>query len=199
MDVFLEVVRGEFVQGVLAALVLAMLAFLARAVTRIFVQVVSRTREFDIRGTWIGECWLPSYKDHKGLEIWSYARSGDRIRFSFYSYDGPGRRPKKWLGSGIFRNNILSGFYYQAHSQTYESGSITLQIRELRLMGAFSQFDANEVGEPLHISRDYKQARVALTQWQKLRMAVGLSPLLEYEEVRALLNRAFGTPVDASQ
>jgi hypothetical protein len=146
---------------------------------------------FNLSGIWIGACSMPSYGNTESLEIWRYSRSRGRIKLTFYAYTSDTSEIHTWSGAGVFRGTKFSAYYYENNRNTYESGVLALEARNLALRGIYAQFDPKAQKESLYVSkRDYIQNRISLPFWRRLRMIVGLPPFATFGEVKRLYQAA---------
>jgi hypothetical protein len=175
----------EFAAGIAAVLLYPLLVEVARKPLNLLHRRLFGSSAFDVSGFWVGECWLPGYGENRRVEIWRYVLKGDRITLSFYSYDRlDAKAVGIWRGSGTFRASKLSAFYFEANADTYDSGTIALEVRGRRLIGAYTQFYVSEDREPLFTSPlDYAQTRVKLDFWPRMRAYFRLAPYKDFTEI----------------
>jgi hypothetical protein len=184
----------HFWTGVAVAAVVAFLHQTRDAAWSLFRRAWMTRRQFDLSGYWAGVCMLPSYAS-PSFELWRYSRSGDRVKLAFYSYSSEELRPEKWVGGGVFRGNKLSAYYYVNDADTPESGTITMELKGLRLKGVYAQFDPRVPDDPLFVSKKgYEQVRVRLMRRQRARMFFGLPPVARYQQAADLYAAASGRP-----
>jgi hypothetical protein len=176
----------HFWTGVAVAVGVAFLNQTRDAAWSLFQRAWMTRRRFDLSGYWAGTCMLPSYTSPT-FELWRYSRSGDRVKLAFYSYSSAELKPEKWLGGGVFRGNKLSAYYYVNDPDSPESGTVTLELKGLRLKGVYAQFDPKVPDDPLFVSKDpYEQVRVTLTRRQRARMFFGFPPVAKYQQAAEL-------------
>lgn len=185
-----HVKEPTFWKGIGVALLLAALAKIGQWLWNVVVQAWRSRQAFDIAGSWIGDCLLPSYQERQ-LEIWRYTRRGDDVKLRFFAYDPRDSKPRLWIGGGVYRGSKLSAYYYHLAQGTYESGVIALELKGLRLRGVYAQFDPKMKDEPLFVSQpDYTQQRIDLAFFPRMRMFFGFPPLPTYEEVKRFYDSA---------
>jgi hypothetical protein len=177
----------HFWTGVAVAVGVAFLNQTRDAAWSLFQRAWMTRRQFDLSGYWAGTCTLPSYTS-PSLELWRYSRSGDRVKLAFYSYSSAQPSPEKWIGGGVFRGNKLSAYYYLNHADSPESGTVTLEMKGLRLKGVYAQFDPQMPNDPLYVSKKgtYEQKRVTLTRRQRARIFFGFPPVAKYQQAAEL-------------
>jgi hypothetical protein len=185
----------HFWTGVAVAVAVAVLHQTRDAAWNFLRRALMTHGQFDLSGYWAGKCMLPSYTSPT-FELWRYSRSGDRVKLAFYAYNSPKPgsqepRPEKWVGGGVFRGNKLSAFYYVNDADSPESGTITMELKGLRLRGVYAQFDPNDPNDPLFVSETpsetpYEQVRVRLTRRQRARMFFGFPPVARYQQAAEL-------------
>jgi hypothetical protein len=176
----------HFWTGVAVAVAVAFLHQTRDAAWSVFRRAWMTHRQFDLSGYWAGTCMLPSYTTPT-LELWRYSRSGDRVKLAFYAYSSAELGPEKWIGGGVFRGNKLSAYYYLNDADTPESGTITMELKGLRLKGVYAQFDPKVPDDPLIVSENpYEQVRVRLTRRQRARMFFGFPPVAKYQQAAEL-------------
>jgi hypothetical protein len=194
-----HVASSDFWQGTAAAVVLAALAASCRRLWAFGIAWFASSNQFSIQGYWTGQCVLPSYAAPQ-IEIWHYSLAGQSLRLTFYAYDKSHPRPTKWRGSGVFRGAHLACSYYltgQSTKKTYEAGVMALRLRALKLQGVYAQFDPKVGDEPLYVSQSagddqYIQGQIELPVMARLRMRLGLSPFITYQEALSAHNVAMG-------
>jgi hypothetical protein len=176
----------HFWSGVAVAVVVAFLHQTRDMTWSLFRRAWMTRSQFDLSGCWAGICMLPSYTS-PSFELWHYSRSGDRVKLAIYSYSSAELRTEKWVGGGVFRGNKLSAYYYVNDADTPESGTITMELKGLRLKGVYAQFDPQVPDDPLFVSeKPYEQVRVRLTRSQRIRMFFGYPPVAKYQEAAEL-------------
>jgi hypothetical protein len=182
----------HFWTGVAVAVVVAFLHQTRDAAWSLFRRAWMTRSQFDLSGYWAGTCTLP-HLTSPTLELWRYSRSGGRVKLAFYSYNSAELKPEKWVGGGVFRGNKLSAFYYVNDVDTPESGTITMELKGLRLKGVYAQFDPHVPDDPLFVSEaPYEQVRVKLTWRQRVRMFFGFPPVAKYQQAAELYTAASG-------
>jgi hypothetical protein len=179
-----------FWKGIIVAVLVGLLAKTGQWLWGMIVETWRSRQAFDITGSWMGDCLLPSYTERQ-LEIWRYTRKGDDVKLKFFAYDPSGAPPSRWIGAGVYRGSKLSAYYYRLAQGTYESGVVALELKALGLKGMYGQFDPKVKEEPLYVSNaDYTQRRVELAFLPRMKMLFGLPPLPTYAEVKRLYGPA---------
>jgi hypothetical protein len=184
---FLENVTQSFFAGAATSLASALLLLVATKGVQSLSGRLSLDRDFDLKGYWVGRCWLPSYGGDEAIEIWRYWRTGPKVRFVFFAYENARDKPLRCVGRGIIRNGTFSAFYYEPRTASYESGALILRFKGMRLNGAYAQFDVKGEHEELYVGKDYQQHRLSLTAMQKLKMFFGAPPVPTHDAARSLL------------
>jgi len=183
----------SFWKGFVVPVLVALLAKIGLWLRDAIVEAWHTRHAFDISGTWIGDCWLPSYPEPQ-LEIWQYRRKGDQVKLKFFSYDPRNESPQKWLGGGVYRGSKFSAYYYMPAANTYESGVVALELKALGLKGVYAQFDPKTPDEPLYASQpDYQQRRIQLLFYPRLRMFLGAPPFGTHADVKKLFEAVYGS------
>ena len=127
-----------------------------------------------------------------------YSVAGDRVKLTFYSYSAD-LKPEKWVGGGVFRGDKLSAYYYVKDVNSSESGTITVEMKGVRLRGVYAQFDPADRRDPLFVSKKgYEQLRVRLTRRQRAWMFFGFPPEATEQDVENLLAAARGKEREAA-
>jgi hypothetical protein len=185
----------HFWTGVAVAVVVALLTQTRDAAWSLVKRAWGTRGQFGLSGFWAGTCMLPHFAS-PSLELWRYSLTGDRVKLVFYSYSSAELKPVKWVGGGVFRGNKLSAYYYVKDADTPESGTITMELKGLRLMGVYAQFDPKVPDDPLFVCKDpYEQVRVRLARRQRARMFFGFPPVATFQLVANLLAAASSRPV----
>ena len=185
----------EVAKGLILAIFLAAAGVFGHWLVKIVHQAWRSRKNFGISGFWIGTCWLPSNKETHCIEIWQYAVGGDSVTLKFFGYNSASPKINKCLGGGVFRGAMLSAYHYDFEKSTCESGVIALELRGMRLVGVYVQFDVDVDNEQLFVSEpDYVQRRVKLPFLSRMRMIVGLPPFLTYKEAKEVYEKVSPTP-----
>jgi hypothetical protein len=188
----------KFWTGVAVAVVVALLTKAGQMAWRLAVDAWNTRHQFGLSGFWAGACMLPTF-EKPTLELWYYSLAGDRVNLTFYSYSSAELKPVKWVGGGVFRGDKLSAYYYVKDVNSSESGTITVELKGLRLRGVYAQFDPNDRRNQLFVSKkDYEQLRVRLTRRQRAWIFFGFPPVATHQDVENLLAAARGNEKEAA-
>ncbi len=143
--------------------------------------------KFSITGIWIGICKLPSYPPAiEAIEIYRFVIKREHVSLTFFNYrsDVP---VSKYKGTGIYRGNMFSAFYYLPQKTSFESGVFVVRLSGLKLRGVYAQYDPR-AEEKLLVSprQQFELMRIQISFRARLRMWFGRPPFQTYSEVEKL-------------
>ena len=133
------------------------------------------TKSFSITGVWIGVCKMPRYES---IEVYRIVERKGKISFSFFSFRSDSSEVKRFVGSGIFRAQFLSAYYYAPKSGDHVSGVLSLQFSAGDLWGAFTQYTKNNSQLPK--PEEFNLTRIMISRFSQIRMIARLTPFQTY-------------------
>jgi hypothetical protein len=142
---------------------------------------------------------MPSFKGEWTNEVYRFVQKQDEVRFECYTYPSKGssRSSSHWKGSGVVQQGVISAYYLNTDTSSYESGTFILKVAHQCLKGRFFQHDERDEKNPLYISEyDYVLYRVQLPTLARLRMLFQRPPFSTNIWPKTALDRAVSA-VDA--
>jgi hypothetical protein len=178
--------------NVFAGAVWAVIAWLTWKTIRIIQHLFRVSRAYyRINGTWIGPCNLPRHSgDVEGIEIYHLNKRKENVTFSFFHYRPDTPKITRYEGAGVYRGEMLSGFYYVAESESSESGVLVLHKVGEMFKGGYAQYLPSGGMKLYQSSECFILRRIQISFWAQVKMLLHSPPFPSYAQAKKLYDAA---------
>ena len=182
--------------NVVASAIWAVLGVLGWRLT-LFLQHLFRVSRpyYRINGTWIGLCKLPRHHGEdqvevevEGIEIYQLKKRKENVIFSFFHYRPDTKQIVRYEGTGVYRGELLSAFYYIADSYKAESGVFVLRTVGELFKGFYAQYSSGM--KPYHSPEVFILRRIQISFWAQVKMLLHRPPFPGYAKAKELYDAA---------
>jgi len=96
----------------------------------------------------------------------------------------------RYEGAGIYRDGILSAFYYIAETQTSESGVFVLRKVGEKFKGVYAQYDVVADMKLFRSDENLILRRIQISLWAQVKMILRRPPFRCYLRAKDLYDKA---------
>ena len=188
--------QGSFWPGVwpsiVAGLILNALGWMLWGLWQVIKYLFKASRAYyRITGIWIAPCKLPRFPSNvEAIEIYRLNRTRENVAIRFFQYRRDTKKIVRYEGAGIYRDEVLSAFYYIADPQTCESGVFVVRKVGEKFKGVYAQYDLVAGMEPYQSPEDFILRRIQISLWAQFKMSLRLPPFSNYDRAKGLYDKA---------
>lgn len=181
----------DIFKNVLAGAIWAVLAWLIWRISRVIQHVFKVSRAYyGINGAWIGPCSLPRHSGDRavqveGIEIYHLRKNKENLAFSFFHYRPDSPAIIRYEGTGVYRGERVSAFYFIDDSKVSESGVFGLRKVGDLFKGFYAQYPRSSV-KPYQSPEVFILRRIQISFWAQMKMLLHRPPYGSYAEVERL-------------